>query len=80
MRSHLDRLHHGEASQNLLKAREDDVLKLIAEGVSSQSIAETLTISFKTVEHHKSNILQELGVRDRTELTRCATRAGLIEP
>ena len=81
MRSHLERLRRGdEPPASLLTAREDEVLKLIAEGHPSKSIAEMLTISLKTVEHHRANILQKLGMRDRTELTRYAIRAGLIEP
>ena len=81
MRSHLERLRRGETPPNtLLTAREDEVLKLIAEGHPSKSIADLLTISPKTVEHHRANILQKLGMRDRTELTRYAIRAGLIEP
>ena len=64
----------------MLTPREDEVLKLIAEGSSSKEIAESLTISLKTVERHRSNILAKLGMRDRTELTRYAIRAGLIEP
>ena len=81
MRSHLERLRRGdEPPASLLTAREDEVLKLIAEGHPSKSIAEMLTISLKTVEHHRANILQKLGMRDRTELTRYAIRAGLVEP
>lgn len=81
MRSHVERLGRGdEPRQNLLTPREDEVLKLIAEGHPSKSIADKLTISLKTVEHHRANILQKLGMRDRTELTRYAIRAGLIEP
>jgi DNA-binding NarL/FixJ family response regulator len=81
MRTHLDRLRRGEApAGTLLTPREDEVLKLIAEGHPSKSIAEALTISLKTVEHHRANILQKLGMRDRTDLTRYAIRAGLVEP
>jgi DNA-binding NarL/FixJ family response regulator len=64
----------------VLTRREDEVVKLIAEGHSSKEIAVALTISPKTVERHRANILQKLGMRDRTELTRYAIRAGLIEP
>ena len=64
----------------VLTEREDEVLKLIAEGSSSKEIARTLTISVETVERHRANILAKLGMRDRTQLTRYAIRAGLIEP
>ena len=81
VRNYLDRLHRGERlPAHVLTPREDEVLKLIAEGSSSKEIAESLTISLKTVERHRSNILAKLGMRDRTELTRYAIRAGLIEP
>ncbi|OKI64046.1 response regulator [Micromonospora sp. CB01531] len=60
--------------------REEEVLKLVAEGHSSKQIADLLFLSIKTVERHRSNILQKLGLRDRLELTRYAIRAGLIEP
>ena len=81
VRNYLERLRRGErVPRNVLTPREDEVLKLIAEGSSSKRIAETLTISLKTVERHRANILAKLGMRDRTELTRYAIRAGLIEP
>lgn len=64
----------------LLTPRELEVLKLVAEGYSSQRIAETLVISIKTVQTHRGNILEKLGVRDRVELTRYAIRRGLIQP
>jgi DNA-binding NarL/FixJ family response regulator len=64
----------------VLTAREDQVLKLIAEGHTSREIAQALTISIKTVDRHRANILEKLGMRDRTELTRYAIRAGLVEP
>lgn len=53
---------------------------MVAEGHSSKEIAELLVISVKTVERHRANLLQKLGLRDRLELTRYAIRAGLIEP
>ncbi|MEV0290399.1 response regulator transcription factor [Kribbella sp. NPDC050820] len=81
VRDYLDRVRRGErVPGQVLTAREDEVVKLIAEGHSSKEIAAALTISPKTVERHRANILQKLGMRDRTELTRYAIRAGLIEP
>jgi DNA-binding NarL/FixJ family response regulator len=63
-----------------LTARELEVVKLIAEGYTSRRIADELVISEKTVERHRSNILEKLGMRDRVELTRYAIRRGLVEP
>ena len=80
-RDYLDRMRRGErVPETVLTEREDEVLKLIAEGSSSKEIARALTISVKTVERHRANILAKLGMRDRTQLTRYAIRAGLIEP
>jgi DNA-binding NarL/FixJ family response regulator len=64
----------------VLTPREEEVVKLIAEGSSSREIADLLTISLKTVERHRANVLAKLGMRDRVELTRYAIRAGLVEP
>ncbi|GAA2649847.1 response regulator transcription factor [Streptomyces aculeolatus] len=63
-----------------LTIREEEILKLVAEGLTSQAIADMLVISVKTVERHRANMLQKLGLRDRLELTRYAIRVGLIEP
>jgi DNA-binding NarL/FixJ family response regulator len=81
VRDFLDRMRRGERMpETVLTEREDEVIKLIAEGSSSKEIAQALTISVKTVERHRANILAKLGMRDRTQLTRYAIRAGLIEP
>jgi DNA-binding NarL/FixJ family response regulator len=63
-----------------LTPREQEVVKLVAEGYTNKQIAETLVISEKTVERHRANILEKLGMRDRVEVTRYAIRQGLIEP
>jgi DNA-binding NarL/FixJ family response regulator len=81
VRDYLGRLRRGErVPSTVLTEREDQVLKLIAEGSSSKEIARELTIAVKTVERHRANILAKLDMRDRTQLTRYAIRAGLIEP
>jgi DNA-binding NarL/FixJ family response regulator len=81
VRDYLERLERGERlPRAVLTPREDEVVKLIAEGHSSREIARLLTISPRTVERHRENVLAKLGMRDRTELTRYAIRVGLIEP
>ncbi|GAB7106664.1 response regulator transcription factor [Streptomyces phaeofaciens JCM 4814] len=81
IRNYLDRVRHGEENaEHVLTPREEEVLKLVAEGHSSKEIAELLFISLKTVHRHRANVLHKLGLRDRLELTRYAIRAGLIEP
>lgn len=56
------------------------MVKLIAEGHTSEEIAETLTIAKKTVDRHRANVLEKLGMRNRVDLTRYAIRRGLVEP
>jgi len=63
-----------------LSPRETEIVKLIAEGLTSREIGGLLHISEKTVERHRSNVLEKLGLRDRVALTRYAIRRGLIEP
>jgi DNA-binding NarL/FixJ family response regulator len=63
-----------------LTPRETEIVKLIAESYSTKQIAETLVISQKTVDRHRTNILEKLGMHDRVELVRYAIRSGLIEP
>jgi DNA-binding NarL/FixJ family response regulator len=62
-----------------LTARETEVVKLVAEGLSTRQIARELVISEKTVQRHRANILEKLGMHDRVELTRYAIRSGLVE-
>ncbi len=62
-----------------LTEREQEVLKLIADGQSNQDIADKLTISVKTVERHRANIMAKLNLHSRTELVKYAIRKGLIE-
>ena len=65
---------------SILTPREEEIVKLIAEGHSSKQIATMLVISAKTVDRHRANILQKLGMHDRLDLTRYAIRAGLVQP
>ncbi|MEV4969519.1 response regulator transcription factor [Streptomyces scopuliridis] len=81
IRNYLDRVRQGDSiPDSAITPREEEILKLVAEGHTSKEIAGILVISAKTVERHRANLLQKLGLRDRLELTRYAIRAGLIEP
>jgi DNA-binding NarL/FixJ family response regulator len=81
IRDYLELARSGEQiPADPLTPREQEVLKLIAEGHTSEEIAATLVISKKTVERHRANILEKLGMRNRVDLTRYAIRRGLVEP
>jgi DNA-binding NarL/FixJ family response regulator len=81
IRDYLERVRAGETvPEDPLTPRELEVLKLIAEAYTSDGIALELSISRRTVDRHRENILAKLGMRDRVELTRYAIRRGLIEP
>ncbi len=80
VRDYLDGARRGETvPEDPLTPRELEVVKLIAEGHTSEEIAELLVISKKTVDRHRANTLEKLGMRNRVELTRYAIRRGLVE-
>jgi len=80
MRDFLDRASRGEATpEDPLTPRELEIVKLIAEGMTSEEIAGHLVISKKTVDRHRANMLEKLGMRNRVALTRYAIRRGLVE-
>ena len=79
VRDYVERGGRGEEQYDVLTPRELEVLKLIAEAYTNKQIADALFISVKTVERHRQNILDKLGMRDRGELTRYAIRRGLIQ-
>jgi DNA-binding NarL/FixJ family response regulator len=81
VRDYVQRARAGEELvDEPLTPREQQIVKLIAESNTNRQIAELLTISEKTVETHRANILEKLGMRDRVELTRYAIRRGFVEP
>ncbi len=81
IRNYLERAAAGDPiPTRTITDREEEILKLVAEGHSSRQIADLLFISVKTVERHRANLLAKLGLKDRLELARYAIRAGLIEP
>ena len=79
VRDYIERGQTGEQF-DILTPRELQVVKLIAEARPSKEIARELVISIKTVERHRANILDKLGMSVRVELTRYAIRRGLIQP
>jgi DNA-binding NarL/FixJ family response regulator len=81
MRDYVERARAGDiGSGEVLTPREEEIVKLVAEAHTNEEIGELLFISKKTVERHRANILEKLGMRDRVELTRYAIRRGLVEP
>jgi DNA-binding NarL/FixJ family response regulator len=65
---------------SILTDREREVLQLIAEGLSSKEIASMLGVSLKTVDSHRSNLMEKLDIHKVSGLVRFAIRAGLVEP
>jgi DNA-binding NarL/FixJ family response regulator len=70
----------GEAAAEVLTARQREVLRLVAGGKSTKEIAYHLTLSVKTVETHRAQIMERLGIRDVAGLVRYALRTGLVPP
>ena len=69
-----------QASAEELTPRETEVLRLVAQGYTSQQIADQLSISVNTVETHRAHIMEKLGLRGRAQLVRYAIARGLLTP
>ncbi len=69
----------GEEGMGSLTERENEVLTLVAEGLSNREIGEQLGISAKTVARHRENIMRKLGLHSRTQLVKYAIKMGLID-
>lgn len=65
---------------NQLTSRQREILQLVAEGCSTREIAERLSLSVKTVETHRTHLMERLDIRDVPGLVRFAIKAGLIQP
>lgn len=68
-----------DEAYDILTSREQEILRLLAEGLGVKEIAEKLSISPKTVENHRSNIMSKLELNSVVELVRYAARLGLID-
>jgi two-component system response regulator NreC len=69
----------GAGPYESLSEREKEILSWIAKGYSNKEIADNLIISVKTVESHKSNLMEKLGLRTRPELLKFAFKKGLLD-
>lgn len=79
MKSPLKAAKITDADYATLTPREQEVMRLLAEGLSSKEVAEKLFISPKTVENHRANIMSKLGLHSTIELIRYAAKLGLID-
>ncbi len=70
----------GEIERVFLTRREEEVLELLAEGLSNDEIADRLVISRHTVARHRENLMGKLNLHNRSELVKYAIRKGLISP
>lgn len=76
----VDRLSSGTNPSVVLTDREREVLQLLAQGSTTQGIADTLVLSLHTVRNHVRNVLTKLGAHSRLEAVAVALRQGLIAP
>ena len=78
---YLERLEVGEEKDSYAKLtnREREVLKFIGEGYTSREIAVLLTLSINTIDRHRTNIMDKLGMHNKSQLIRFAIRKGLVK-
>ncbi|KUG28389.1 dna-binding response regulator, luxr family [hydrocarbon metagenome] len=69
----------GSAAYDSLTPREREVMRLVCEGMYTKEIADMLSISIKTVEHHRASVLKKIGLQNTVELVRYAVKIGLID-
>lgn len=80
LEEYLQKVQNGEESGSYdgLTDREREVLRMVAEGKTNKEIADDLSLSVRTVQAHRANLMGKLHMHDRTELVRYAIRKGLI--
>jgi two-component system response regulator NreC len=67
-------------SYDLLSEREQQVFRLVAQGRSTNQIADILCVSPKTVEKHRTSLMNKLNVHDRLDLLKYAIKIGIVDP
>jgi two-component system response regulator NreC len=80
MSEYLDRSNKGDNGKTFetLSDREKEIVSLVAKGYSNKEVAEQLVISIKTVESHKANVMDKLGLKTRPDLVKYAMKKGLL--
>ncbi|MBD2847659.1 response regulator transcription factor [Paenibacillus sp. IB182496] len=79
MREYLEQAHTGgPEAAGPLSEREKEIVALVAKGYSNKEVADQLVISVKTVESHKANIMEKLGLKTRPDLVKYAMEKGLL--
>ncbi len=78
--AYMQRMGDATTVSDVLTPRQREILQLIAEGVALKEIAQRLHISVKTVETHRSLLMNRLGIHDTSGLVRYAMRIGMISP
>jgi DNA-binding NarL/FixJ family response regulator len=73
-------LNNKSARASVLTLREQEVMRLLAEGRTVREVASELSLSIKTIEAHKLNLMRKLDIHNRSSLVEYAIRAGLIQP
>lgn len=79
MNSPVKEANVSDSGYGKLTTREQEIMRLLAEGVPKAEIADQLCISIKTVENHRTNIMRKLNIHSAMELVRYAARLGLID-
>jgi DNA-binding NarL/FixJ family response regulator len=79
MKSPVKEARIADVEYGTLTTREQEIMRMLAEGISKREIADHLCISPKTVENHRANIMKKLGIHSAMELVRYAARLGLID-
>lgn len=80
VRDQLERARQRESDTSRLSRREEELLQLLAQGMTLRDAAQVLSISYKTADSYRSNVLKKLNLRDRHELLRYAIRKGMVDP
>ena len=71
--------HAEQSAFSLLTARERQILRLIAQGLANKQIADELSLSIKTIEKHRQNLMNKLKIHDIATLTRYAIARGMVK-